>query len=115
MQFSNRLNEKKEILLIYFNCDESEYVLSISLTVPWVGLQSVILGFPGHACSLFDYFKFSFYSPEDECLKRLSVCANVRFVVSVYYKQVSYFFSNNHINCRIQEHNKPNNWPSDIV
>ena len=34
--------------LFYFNCAVAVSVLCLFLTVPWAGLQSVIVGFPGH-------------------------------------------------------------------
>ena len=35
-------------LLFYLNCVVTVCILCLFLTVPWVGLQSVIVAFPGH-------------------------------------------------------------------
>ena len=42
------LLRERERCLLYFNCVVAVCVLCVFLMVPWVGLQSVIVVFPGH-------------------------------------------------------------------
>ena len=45
---------KKELvvlLLLYFVCPIADIVVCVFLTVPWAGLWSVIVTFPGHTHS----------------------------------------------------------------
>ena len=41
------------LLLLSFGCLVTVIVLQLFLTVPWVGLQFVIVVFPDHTCLLF--------------------------------------------------------------
>ena len=44
---------RRERLLIYFNCVVTVGVSSSWIMVPWVGLLSVVVAFPGHTHLLF--------------------------------------------------------------
>ena len=46
--FSNHLAEERDSWLLYCNCVVAVCVMCLFLMVPWVGLQSVIVTFPGH-------------------------------------------------------------------
>ena len=47
-KFAIILLKKRANWLIYFNCVVAVSVPCFFLTIPWVGLQSVIVIFPGH-------------------------------------------------------------------
>ena len=54
------LKRKKEpvaLLLLSYRCLVTVYVLWLFLTVPWVGLQCVIMVFPDHTHLLFGYHR----------------------------------------------------------
>ena len=42
-----------DLLFLSFGCHVTVYILGLFLTVPWVGLQCVIVVFPDHTHLLF--------------------------------------------------------------
>ena len=56
--FAIILNRKRKLvvlLLLSYRCIVTTYVLWLFVTLPWVGLQYVIVVFPDHTHLLFDY------------------------------------------------------------
>ena len=59
--FTSILLRKRKGWLVYLNC-HTVSVLCLSLTVPWVELQSMIVAFPAHTHLLLSYIGFREYS-----------------------------------------------------
>ena len=57
-----RKNELVALLLSYFGCLVTVNVLWLFLTVPWVGLQCVIVVFPDHTHLLYETVGFADYT-----------------------------------------------------
>ena len=59
---ANILKRKRELvalLLLSYGCLVTLYVMWLFLSVPWVGLQCVIVVFPDHTHLLFNFTQFS--------------------------------------------------------
>ena len=50
------------MLIKYFNCVVAVCVLCFFLTVPWIGLQFVIVAFPGHTLLIFVSVKMTIFA-----------------------------------------------------